>query len=141
MLSHYYNLSGSYCCYLESNFFILFSKLGILKIKNHLFFNFYYFTNQEVNSLISSYYNRSFSLYLKDLFLIINYGYFNKFKLIGVGYKQFYINNVVVYKLRYSHLIYKVLPFNLISFKKHKKKKFYTIFGLNKTHVNSIIDL
>ena len=138
MLSTYISLVGNFFFYIENNYIILCSKLGIWKVQNTFFKNLFIY---EQNNLVSSYFDRSLMLYLKDLFLIINFGYFSKFKIIGVGYKQFYIDNIVIYKLRYSHLIYKILPFQLLSFKKTKKKKFYTVFGINKNNVNSIVDM
>lgn len=79
--------------------------------------------------------------FLKYVFLLINNGYFNKFKIVGVGYRQFSSDNIVIYKLRYSHLVYNILPFNILTFKKHKRRKFFTLFSLNKNELNRIMHL
>ena len=69
------------------------------------------------------------------------HGYISRFKLVGVGYRQFYNDNLSVYKLRYSHLVYYSIPLNTLGFKKNKRKKLFSIFGLNRDVVNSTVNL
>ena len=85
--------------------------------------------------------NHTLSSLLSELFLLIYLGYYNKFKIIGVGYRQFYDNNIVVYKLRYSHLIYNVLDLSLLVTKKLKKKKYFTVYSLDKSRLNRLINV
>lgn len=54
---------------------------------------------------------------------IFLHGHISRFRLVGVGYRQFYNDNLSVYKLRYSHLIYYNMPLNILGFKKNKRKK------------------
>jgi len=137
MLRNFFNLNTNLIFYIEGNYLILCGFLGIIKIKKKLLLNFFI----KKNLLFSYYFYRSITLFLNNIVVLINYGYSNKFKIIGVGYRQFYDNNLVVYKLRYSHLIYNILPLNILSFKKHKKKKFYTLFGLNKNDINKMLHI
>lgn len=135
MLKNYFFITSHIFFYIECNFFILYSFLGIIKVKNVNLPVFFI----EKHTLYSNNFNITFAFFLRELFNVINNGYFNKFKIIGVGNRQFYSTNIVIYKLRYSHLIYNLLPLDLLTFKKHKKKKYFTLFGLDKNKVNKVL--
>ena len=137
MLKQFFYLSSIIFFYIEFDFLILFSFLGIIKIKNkHLVL---FFLRQ--NTLFTLATTNTIIFFMKTIHFLINFGYVNKFKLIGVGYRQFYSNNIVVFKLWYSHLVFKVLPFDIITVKKTKKKTFFRLYGLNKDNVNRILHL
>lgn len=133
MLSYYFCLM-KLSFYKEYNFVITYSLLGSIKIKDSFFSNFYI----KLNILFSRNIISSFKSFLNRLFKTINIGSVNKFSLTGVGYRKFYSDNIVVYKLRYSHLIYKILPLNVLDFKKHKRRKFFSLFSLNQDLLNKV---
>lgn len=137
MLRTYVVIKSYVFFYLECDFFIFVSHLGIVKVRNIKLMNLY-IERSIIKSFVISY---QVSRLLSYIFLLISKGYKNQFKLIGVGYRQFYSNNMVVYKLRYSHLIYNILPIDILSFKKNKKKKFFSLYGLNKERINTMINL
>lgn len=137
MLTNYFCILNNIFFYIEYSFFIFYSFLGIIKIKNKDLIFFFI----KLNTLFSRKINNNIIFFLKFIFLLINQGYTNKFKVIGVGYRQFYSDNIVVYKLRYNHLIYKILPFNILTFKKHKRRKYFTLFSLNKNELNKIMHI
>lgn len=137
MLKHFFYLSNIIFFYIEFDFFILYSFLGIIKIKNESLTSFL----SRYNSIYSWSLKDEIVFFLKSIFLLINFGYYNKFKLIGIGYRQFYSNNIVIYKLRYSHLVYKILPFDILTFKKKKKRKYFWLYSLNKNNLNRILHL
>lgn len=137
MLEKYFSIVNNIYVYIEYNFVILYSFLGILKVKNNDFIRVFI----KKNIMFSIRMNPSMVFFIRNIFLLISYGYFKKFKLVGIGYRQFYSNNIIVYKLRYSHLIHNILPLNILTFKKHKRRKFFTLFGLNKNELNKIIHI
>jgi len=135
MLINYFYIFNNIFFYIEYDFFVFYSFLGIIKIKNKDLITFYI----KCNTFFSRFINNNIVFFLDFIFVLINQGYFNKFKIVGVGYRQFYSDNIVIYKLRYSHLVYNVLPFNILSFKKHKRRKYFTLFSLNKNELNRIM--
>jgi len=137
MLKNYIFLNTYVFFYIECDILILYSPLGIIKIKKKEFS----FCYVKKHNFMSYFFNNNLSFFIRNIFLLITHGYFNKFKIIGVGYRQFYSNNIVVYKLRYSHLIYNILPLNLLLFKKNKKRKYFSLYGLDKDKVNNIINI
>lgn len=137
MLKNYFYITSNLFFYLECDNIIIFSNLGIIKIKNNSLIDFFIIKY----SLYSYWFNNSISFFFRHLFLLTSYGYTNTFKIVGVGYRQFYSNNIVIYKLRYSHLIYKVLPLDILTFKKKKKKTYFTLFSLNKNKLNNILHI
>lgn len=66
--------------------------------------------------------------FLTELLRSNLYGTIGKLKIIGLGYKLLFSNNLWVFKLGYSHLIYKNLSLRVYTKKKKKKKK-YVAFG------------
>ena len=116
---------------------ILYSHLGIIKIRNKLLKSFFI----KKNTFFSLFTHYNIISFVKLIFHTINFGYTNRFTLVGIGYRQFYSNSVVVYKLWYNHLIFKTLPLDIITFKKNKKRKYFSIFSLNKNKVNKIINV
>lgn len=137
MLKKYFYISNLFFFYIEFDFYILFSFLGIIKIKNSSIVSFFL----KKNTLFFFSINDSVIFFIKSIFLLIDYGYFNKFTLVGIGYRQYYSNNIVIYKLWYNHLVYKILPFDIITFKKNKKRKYFTLFSLNKNKLNKIFHI
>jgi hypothetical protein len=137
MLERYFSIINNIYVYIEYNFVILYSFLGILKVKNNDFISLFI----KKNIIFSIIMNPSIVFFIRNVFLLTSYGYYKKFKLVGIGYRQFYSNNLIVYKLRYSHLIHNILPFNILTFKKHKRRKFFTLFSLNKNELNKIIHI
>lgn len=120
--------------YTESNYIYINSTLGSAKLKYilDLFYpsvldNFLFFYSSIKNQISFFIFFNKFSMLLHSL----NVGYRAKYRIIGLGWKSFYYKNFLLFKLGYSHLVFFFLPFELSSFKKKKKKTYYTIVGLN----------
>jgi ribosomal protein L6P/L9E len=73
----------------------------------------------------------SFQLFLSLFLVSILSGFRAKFKIHGRGYKLHKKNNNLIFKLGYSHLIFKTLDFSILLKKKEKRKIFYTLISLN----------
>lgn len=122
--------------YLEGNVLILYSNLGILKIKSQslievfAFKHFYYSIHNTI----------SVESILKDVFILINYGYAKKYRLRGMGYMLKTAKGALLkFRLRYSHVLYRFLPFNLLTYAKAKKRKYYTIFGIERELIHKYL--
>lgn len=81
--------------YIEFDFLILYSHYGVIKIKNDMLTTFFC----KNNLLYSLFINKNIVFFIKNIFILINSGCMNKFTLVGIGYRQFYSNNIVIYKL------------------------------------------
>ena len=116
----------------------MYSCLGMIKIKNY-----------ELNNILihnktwyTKYNTINLELFLNFIILLINYGYSQKYRLRGLGYKQNNFNGYLLqFKLRYSHVLFRYLSFNLITYNISKRRKFFTIYGLNKDIVNKYLML
>jgi hypothetical protein len=116
--------------YSESNFFFFYSYLGILKFNTFLF-SFFFFKKK---NLIFKYYKNN--IMIVNSFIDIIYGNTIKFKVIGLGSKLFYCDNLFLFKLGYSHLIF-FFFFFFNSKRKLKKKKYFKIFSFSKIKLYS----
>lgn len=119
--------------YIECNMLVLYSSLGIIKIRDSLISNVFLFRD------FFHTYSRDFILetFLKKLIFLVNYGYLQRYRLIGLGYKQKnYYGDVLQIKLRYSHILFRFLPYELLTYSISKRRKFHTIYGLDKSLVN-----
>ncbi|MNK96723.1 50S ribosomal protein L6 [compost metagenome] len=140
----YFFLYNYVYIYIERGNIICVSKLGSFKCKFNLYF-FLYNSNSLfifkfflINSLIIfndlKQYTKNkinFQLFISLFLVSIFSGFRAKFKIHGRGYKLHKKNNNLVFKLGYSHLIFKTLDFALFLKKKEKKKVFYTLISLN----------
>jgi ribosomal protein L6P/L9E len=52
-------------------------------------------------------------------------GYYTKYRMKGLGHRIYQRVNTFIYKLGYSHTVYKILGFNLINSPKRFKKQYY----------------
>ncbi|MDF2698971.1 MAG: rplF [Haloplasmataceae bacterium] len=139
--------------YIERNKLLAISKLGSFKFKykptfllynnNNIFFLKYFLLNNvfcnidKKNNLNRILFQNFISLF----FVSILVGFRGKFKIVGRGYKLHKKNNNLVFKLGYSHLIFKNLDLSLFLKKKEKKKLFYTIISLNNYLITNYINL
>lgn len=130
--------------YIERNKIVCVSKLGSFKCVFNL--NFFLYNSNSLfifksflmntlllrNNLRQNTKNRiSFQLFISLFLVSIFTGFRAKFKIHGRGYKLHKKNNNLIFKLGYSHLIFKTLDFAIILKKKEKKKLFYTLISLN----------
>ncbi len=117
--------------YKESSCFYLQTYLGSLKIKLKLN------CMSSISSLglhvnKSVFYNSTFFEKLKSRLLdrlnqltfSLVYGFNLKYKIKGLGYKSFFKDQILMFKLGYSHKVFFILPMDLISKQKKKKKHF-----------------
>ena len=137
MLKYFIYIINTYFFYIEFDMLILYSSIGIIKIRNKLLK--YFFIKKNIFFSLFTHYN--ILSFVKLVFHTISYGYTSRFTLVGIGYRQFYSNSIIVYKLWYNHLIFKTLPLDLITFKKNKKRKYFSVFSLNKNKLNRIINI
>lgn len=57
----------------------------------------------------------------------------HKYRMRGLGYRQFtYYGDLIKMRLRYSHVLFRFLPYSLLTFCKKKLRKFYGIYGLDR---------
>lgn len=141
MLNTLHFLPFNFFIYIEYDIFFFFSVLGIIKIKltslQYLYFKdklFFYINIHKNNGKI-------YKIFDKLIHLGIN-GVYLKYALLGIGYRQLSANNLLAYKLRYHHLIYRILPLEVFTLRKKKTFKFffYTLISLNLNKVNNILD-
>ena len=137
MIDMFFYLSNTVFFYIECEYLVMYSSFGILKIRKQSLIHLLVFKNSITSYVI----NYNITYFLNTVYGSIINGYTSRFKLIGVGYRQYYSNNIVMYKLRYNHLVYNVVPLNIITYKKHKKKKFFSLFSLDSNKLNNIVHL
>lgn len=90
------NTLGFY--YLECTTLIVYDKYGILKMKNNNFINC--LTLQyNIYSFINLNMVESFTYIINYMFRIASIGYRLKYELIGMGYRQYYRNQCIVFQL------------------------------------------
>jgi hypothetical protein len=117
---------------------VLYSSLGIIKIKDSLLENFFLckecFYISERDFRLESFFN--------SIIFLINYGYMQRYRIRGLGYRQkHYYGDLLQIKLRYSHVLFRFLPFSLLTYSKLKKRTYHTVYGLNKSLVNKYVTL
>lgn len=134
LFSSSYNVSV-FVCYSESTNVLVYSTLGILKFR-HSDEYYVHISNSFVN-IYSVYHTLAFSykLILSLLSTVLwgtCFGYFSKYRIKGLGHRIYLKNNSFLYKIGYSHLVYKLLDFDIINSPKRFKKEFYfALRGLN----------
>jgi ribosomal protein L6P/L9E len=147
----YFFLFKFFFVYLERKNILSIGKLGSFKLKLNIFFYLYnynsifylkYFllnsiTQNKKNSLNKILFQKFISLFIISLFI----GFRGKFKIVGRGYKLHKKNNGLIFKLGYSHLIFKNLDFSLYLKKKEKKKLFFTLISLNSYLLSHYINI
>ena len=138
--------------YIERNKIVCVSKLGSFKCVFNLYFFLYNSNSLFIfksflmnslhlrNNLKQNTKNRiSFQLFISLFLVSIFSGFRAKFKIHGRGYKLHKKNNNLIFKLGYSHLIFKTLDFSIFLKKKDKKKVFYTLISLNRQLLTNTI--
>jgi ribosomal protein L6P/L9E len=147
----YFFLFKFFFIYIERNNFLSIGKLGSFKLK--LKINFYIYSMNSIlylkYFLLNSYilnknknldkilFQKFISLFLISIFI----GFRGKFKIVGRGYKLHKKNNSLIFKLGYSHLIFKNLNLSLFLKKKDKKKLFFTLISLNSYLISNYINV
>lgn len=117
---------------------VLYSSLGIIKIKDTFLYNF--FISKECFYISER--DFRFEFFFNNLLLLINYGYIQRYRIRGLGYRQKHYNgDLLQIKLRYSHVMFRYLPYSLLTYSKLKKRTYHTIYGFNKSLVNQYIML
>lgn len=78
--------------------------------------------------------------YIQDCLLSTCLGFFAKYRMKGLGHRIFVRKNSFLFKLGYSHFLYKLLALDLKHNKKRNKKKpFFAIRGTNLVNVRNAI--
>jgi ribosomal protein L6P/L9E len=130
--------------YIEKNQLLCISKLGSFKCKFDLSFFFYNHNSTFLFKLFilnffllsnnnKKYTNKKiiFQIFISFFLISIFTGFRAKFKIHGRGYKLHKKNNNLIFKLGYSHLIFKTLDLGVYLKRKDKKKMFYTLISSN----------
>ena len=114
--------------YCECSKVLLMSYVGILKYKMSVLNNFLLINS--ITCFILTFFffflkkkKKIFSFFFKTLIETV-YGSSVKYKIIGLGYKSLYSNNLFFFRLGYSHLVFLFSDINTSSIKKKKKKNF-----------------
>ncbi len=140
----FFSLFKFFFLYVERNQFLCISKLGSFKCKLDL--SFFFYNNNSLflfrlfilNFFLSAkntkrYTNKKiiFQIFISFFLISVLTGYRAKFKIHGRGYKLHKRSNNLIFKLGYSHLIFKTLDLAIFLKKKEKKKIFYTLISTN----------
>jgi ribosomal protein L6P/L9E len=147
----YFFLFKFFFLHFERNKLLLISKLGSFKSKyksnffiyhyNSIFFLRFFLLNNfnltKRNNLNKIIFQKFISLFIISVFT----GFRAKFKIVGRGYKLHKKNNNLIFKLGYSHLIFKTLDLVVFLKKKKKKKLFYTLISLNSYLISSYVNI
>lgn len=129
-----YNVSW-FLCYSESKYFENLSRLGIIKFKlDHALFvlaqKIYLW--KCIKSFVGSQSTKSVRTLLSRSFSSVSFGFASKYRIKGLGHRIYIYKNNVLFKIGYSHLLYKVLDYNLINAKKRfKKERYFAIRGMD----------
>lgn len=134
--------------YFEKHYICIISENNtIKKIKLNFLFCIMDSKNLCISPLISMYDNNTLSYFntsfMKMFVLFLQRGmfkFFNKFELRGFAYKIKTDNNLLVFKLGYSHLVYHNLNFNVVYLGQGKRYKDNTSYRLASFNNNSLGD-
>jgi ribosomal protein L6P/L9E len=136
---------STFIVYSEYDYVFVYSKLGINKFKSeHIYMIVHSATiclcyNMFVTKLVSD----SLALccsYIQDCFRSTRFGFFAKYRMKGLGHRIFVRKNNFLFKLGYSHFIYKLLDLDLKHNKKRNKKKpFFAIRGMSLVNVRNAV--
>lgn len=129
--------------YNESNKIYICSKLsrGLLKVHYdyiYFFYNFFFFFRDlfymnKKNTYLLNNIKKNIEIYM--------FGKKKRYRMVGRGFYLYSKNNVLYFRLGFSHVIKYVLPLNIIvGKKKRKKKKFTTIIGYDYENIISIVN-
>jgi ribosomal protein L6P/L9E len=70
------------------------------------------------------------------------FGYYIKYRIKGLGHRIYIRRNNFVYKIGYSHTVYKLLDLNLLTSPKRFKKEYYLAMrGLSITNVTDALNV
>lgn len=129
---------SSFFIYYESNTVFFSSYLGMIKLKFNDSICFF------MDDLWFTYLNTSFFNSLKFRFYILQwfnrignyltsilFGLSLKYKVIGLGHRGYYSNNLYLFKIGYSHLVFSFLNLSVKAKKKKKKKLFHKLYSIN----------
>lgn len=139
--------------YVEKTNLVCLSKLGSFKCKFNFFFISYFYNNLllfkslMLNNNFGNKANKKYTInkilfqsFISLFIVSVLNGFRGKFKIVGRGYKLHKKNNNLVFKLGYSHLIFKTLDLSIFLKKKEKKKLFFTLISLNHYLISSYIN-
>ena len=136
--------ASDFVCYSESKFVLVYGYLGILKFKSSN--DIISYTSNNVLFLFSdTFYLHSISkkLYISAIsrcFWGTCFGYFLKYRMKGLGHRIYIKRNNFVYKIGYSHTVYKVLDLNLINNQKRfKKEVYFALRGIDNINVTNAL--
>lgn len=132
----FFNFVSTYY-YVEFEYLIIYSLLGIIKIKNNLLSYAVSIDNIMYHFMI----NESFSRMLNSFSKLIWHGHIKKYRIRGVGYRQLhYYGDLLKFKLRYTNVLFVFLPLIILTYYKHKRRRFHSLFGLNKQFIENYVD-
>jgi len=69
---------------------------------------------------------------LLQIFFSVTRGWIKRLRLVGIGYKLYNINNVLLFKIGYNKFIIFLLPLDLRVIITGRKKRGFTVIGINK---------
>jgi len=75
-------------------------------------------------------------------FIGTRFGYPGKYKIKGLGHRLHYRSNQMIFKLGYSHVVYRLLDLDITSSpKRHKKKPYFAVRGINSTKLHNSLSI
>lgn len=136
---------STFLVYSEYDYVFVYSKLGINKFKSEYIYMIVHNTTVCLfsNMFVTKFVCVSLALcryYMQDCFKSTRFGFFAKYRMKGLGHRIFVRKNNFLFKLGYSHFIYKLLSLDLKHNKKRNKKKpFFAIRGMNVVNVRDAV--
>jgi ribosomal protein L6P/L9E len=132
-----------FLCYAESHALSLCGPLGITKYRNDN--SSFIFSETGWISLLSKFVSNTpvklARAAMSTSFCGIYFGFYNKYRMKGLGHRIYLHRNNFVYKLGYSHLVYKLLSLDLINSPKRFKKEYYfAVRGISNIGVQNAVN-
>ena len=143
LFSSSYNIS-LFVCYSESYSAFLYGSLGISKFRTSESVSICYTTIDELHFSFRSGIPKHKLLLstLSNCLWGTCFGYFSKYRIKGLGHRIYIKRNNFVYKIGYSHTLYKLLDLNLVNSQKRFKKEYYfAVRGLDLVCVRNSVFL
>jgi ribosomal protein S8/ribosomal protein L6P/L9E len=129
-----YNVN-TFPCYSESTYFYCNGALGTSKYKYDYSFHFLIRDNSfslydSMSSKVTG--NKLFRSLPSRSLRSVSFGFFSKYRIKGLGHRIYLNRNNFLFKIGYSHSVYKLLDSNLSNMRKRfKKEVYFAIRGLD----------
>lgn len=131
--------NSQFLIYSEFDLVFVYSRLGITKFRSYGILIVVYKTSICIFTIFFMCLSLQLCIsHIQDCIKSTCFGFFAKYRMKGLGHRIFIRKNSFLFKLGYSHFLYKLLALDLKHNKKrHKKKPFFAIRGINLVNVRN----